>query len=138
MIQKENILKEAIYKAVRSGGSGGQHVNKVATCVQLFFDIHQSEVLDENQKNKLNKSLRNRINSEGILMLECSESRSQAQNKKMVGDKFFNLLIESFKEKKRRIKRKCFLSPCLPLGRCNELLATYRMEVLNYSKLCLL
>ena len=56
MIQKENILKEAIYKAVRSGGSGGQHVNKVATCVQLFFDIHQSEVLDENQKNKLNKT----------------------------------------------------------------------------------
>jgi ribosome-associated protein len=104
VIQKENILKEAIYKAVRSGGSGGQHVNKVATCVQLFFDIHQSEVLDENQKNKLSKSLKNRINVEGVLMLECSESRSQAQNKKMVGDKFFNLLIESFKEKKRRIK----------------------------------
>lgn len=104
MIQKEDILKEAIYKAVRSGGSGGQHVNKVATCVQLFFDITQSEVLDENQKNKLNKSLKNRINMDGVLMLECSESRSQAQNKKMVGDKFFNLLVQSFKEKKRRIK----------------------------------
>lgn len=104
MIQKEDILKEAIYKAVRSGGSGGQHVNKVATCVQLFFDIPQSEVLDEIQKNKLSKSLKNRINVEGVLMLECSESRSQAQNKKLVGDKFFNLLVQSFKEKKRRIK----------------------------------
>lgn len=104
MIQKEDILKEAIYKAVRSGGSGGQHVNKVATCIQLFFDIPQSEVLDENQKNKLSKSLKNRINVEGVLMLECSESRSQAQNKKLVGDKFFNLLVQSFKEKKRRIK----------------------------------
>ena len=104
MIQKENILKEVIYKAVRSGGSGGQHVNKVATCVQLFFDIDQSDILDEHQKLKIKKSLKNRINSEGVFMIECSESRSQAQNKQLVGDKFFNLLIESFKEKKRRIK----------------------------------
>ncbi len=104
MIQKEEILKEAWYKAVKSSGSGGQHVNKVATCVQLFFNLDESKLLDEGQRLKIKKHLKNKISHEGILMVECGESRSQAKNKQLVSEKFFALIIESFREKKKRIK----------------------------------
>ncbi len=104
MIEKADILKELSYKAVRSSGSGGQNVNKVATCVQLFFDVSNSSVLDDEQKIKVGKYLKNKISKEGILVLECSESRSQARNKQLVNDKFFALVLASFREKKKRLK----------------------------------
>ena len=104
MIEKADILKELSYKAVRSSGSGGQNVNKVATCVQLFFDVSNSSVLDDEQKIKVGKYLKNKISKEDILVLECSESRSQARNKQLVNDKFFALVLASFREKKKRLK----------------------------------
>jgi|688.fasta_scaffold1583046_1 ribosome-associated protein len=104
MIEKAAILREPSFKAVRSSGSGGQNVNKVATCVQLYFDVDNSFLLTEDQKAKVKKHLKNRINSEGVLMIDCSESRSQARNKQLVMDKFFELLLTAFREKKKRIK----------------------------------
>ena len=57
------ILKELKYKAVRSGGAGGQHVNKVATKVILYFDIGASEALDEEEKERITENLASRIES---------------------------------------------------------------------------
>lgn len=106
MMNRQIIEQEIIYKAIRSGGKGGQHVNKVATCVQLYFDINHSQAFDENNKKKLLIKLENRISSDGVLMLDCSETRSQLKNKELVLKKFYSLIQNALVEKKKRIKTK--------------------------------
>ncbi len=106
MMNKQIIEQEIIYKAVRSGGKGGQNVNKVATCVQLYFDINNSQAFDENSKKRLHVKLVNRINSDGVLMLDCSETRSQLKNKELVLKKFYSVIQNALAEKKKRIKTK--------------------------------
>lgn len=89
-MDKDLLYKELSFKAVRSGGAGGQHVNKVSSKVVLFFDIDQSKVLNEQQKNLLKSKLSTRINKEGILVLESDKTRSQIKNKEIA---FYRLLL---------------------------------------------
>lgn len=88
-MDKNTILKELQFKAVRSSGAGGQHVNKVASKVELYFSIPESEGLTEFEKNLLAKNLSNRISKEGVLILSNSESRSQHSNKEKIIKQFF-------------------------------------------------
>ena len=102
-MNKNALISELTYKAVRSSGSGGQHVNKVATKVELYFNILKSQVFDDLQKDRLSKILGHRINKNGILVLSCGRTPSQLKNKVIVTQQFFQLLEEGLKENKDRI-----------------------------------
>ncbi len=99
----ENLIKEAFFKAVRSGGKGGQHVNKVSTKVELSFDVQNSALLTAEQKQIILKKLASKINEKGILKLTCDSERSQHSNKQLVSAKFLRLIENAFRKKKRRI-----------------------------------
>lgn len=102
----QDLKKELKFKAVKSSGSGGQHVNKVATKAVLYFNVWDSKVLNDTQKQRIKKVLQKRINSEGILSLSSSSTRSQLKNKSLVIERFFLLLSIALKDSKKRIPTK--------------------------------
>jgi ribosome-associated protein len=102
----ERLVKELTFKATRSGGAGGQHVNKVSSKVILTFDFVSSTVLEENEKEILLKNLKTRLTKDKLLLLNCSESRSQHKNKELVINRFLKIIFEGLKVKKVRKKSK--------------------------------
>ena len=105
-IDIENILREVQFKTSRSGGAGGQNVNKVSSKVELVFDIRNSFVLTDFQKGKLLEKLATKLDSEGLLHVVSQVSRSQPENKKIAADKLHKLLENGLKVTKRRIATK--------------------------------
>lgn len=98
-----HLLKtEVTYKTSRSGGKGGQNVNKVSTKVELDFDINNSLLLTEEQKEIIHQKLTPRINKDGILQIISSSERSQLKNKKVVLARFYELIDQAFHVKKKR------------------------------------
>jgi ribosome-associated protein len=102
----QELLRECHFKAIRSSGSGGQHVNKVSTKMELQFNIEASFVLNIEQKETLKQVLRSRLTKDHVLILQCSERRSQYQNKLLVKRRFVDLIEESLKTQKERIPTK--------------------------------
>jgi ribosome-associated protein len=96
------LKSELSYKYVRSSGSGGQHVNKVSSKAELYFNLENSAVFNDLEKKKLSEFLKNRINKDGVVVLACDESRSQFRNKAIVTQRFINLIEEGLKEQKKR------------------------------------
>ena len=88
----EILIKELTFKATRSSGPGGQHVNKVSTKIVLSFNILASDGLNEDEKELLLKSLRTRLSKENILTLNCDESRSQHKNKEIAVIRFLEII----------------------------------------------
>lgn len=88
----EKLKKELTFKAVRSSGAGGQHVNKVSSKIELSFDIQNSSVLKYDEKNLLYKNLRTKLTKEKILNLNCETTRSQHKNKELAIKRFLELL----------------------------------------------
>lgn len=86
------IKSELTYKAIRSSGAGGQHVNKVSSKVSLQFDLQNSDGLTDEEKELLNKNIPTKLTKEGILLLSADESRSQFKNKELVTERLFDLL----------------------------------------------
>lgn len=101
-MNKVNIIKELQFKAVRSSGAGGQHVNKVSTKIELVFDVYNSKSLDDTEKEKVYLKLKNRLTKDYILLLQCDESRSQFKNKELTIKRFLKLLENALKEPKKR------------------------------------
>lgn len=102
MFDEEAILQELTFKAIRSSGSGGQHVNKVSSKVELTFKLEESFLFDDNQKGRLISKLQHRLTKEGVLILQCGESRSQHKNKDIIIKRFLALIKEALKVPKKR------------------------------------
>ena len=98
----ELLLPELTFKAVRSSGSGGQHVNKVSSKVELHFFIENSSILTDKQKQLLLNSLKSRLTNDKELILQCDESRSQHKNKELVIKRFFELIKKGLTVPKKR------------------------------------
>jgi ribosome-associated protein len=106
MFYEEAILHELTFKAIRSSGSGGQHVNKVSSKVELTFNLSESLLFDGDQKERLLRKLQNRLTKEGVLVLQCGESRSQHKNKGIIIKRFFSIIDTALIIPKKRIRTK--------------------------------
>ena len=105
-MDKNIILSELKYKAVRSSGAGGQNVNKVSSKVVLNFDLVNSLGLTQEEKERLQIKIASKLTQEGILILTSEEERSQFKNKEIVVKKCLRLLENSLKVPKPRKETK--------------------------------
>ena len=105
-MNKEALFQECDFKAVRSSGPGGQHVNKTSTKVMLHWSLKDSNVFSEEEKERLYKRLQNKLTTDDQLVLSYDQSRSQHKNKDEVFKNLVRLLENGLLKPKRRKKTK--------------------------------
>jgi ribosome-associated protein len=102
-MHSSEIIKELKFKAIRSSGAGGQHVNKTSSKIELTFDLENSLALSDKEKETLKEKLASKLTKEHQLIIFCEETRSQHKNKELAIKRFLRLLKTSLiKPKKRR------------------------------------
>lgn len=100
----DQLFREISFKAVRSSGAGGQHVNKVSTKVILVFDLIKSKAFTEEEKSRLYKALKNRLTKDNLLVIQAGDTRSQIKNREIAQQRLFNLLNKGLEVQKERKK----------------------------------
>ena len=99
----ENEIEE---KFVRGGGPGGQNVNKLATKVELRWNIDGSAAFSPEEKEKIKETLKNRVNKQGELVITSQEERAQAQNRERAMEVLQTLVARSLEPEKERVPTK--------------------------------
>ena len=97
---------ELTFTTSRSGGPGGQHVNKVSTRVTLYFDVAGSPSLDDDRRARILRRLATRISKDGILRVVCQQTRSQTANRVEAVERFARLLREALARRTPRRETK--------------------------------
>ncbi|WP_106790944.1 alternative ribosome rescue aminoacyl-tRNA hydrolase ArfB [Aquimarina sp. Aq78] len=100
------IINELKFKAIRSSGSGGQHVNKVSSKIELTLDIITSTGFTDDEKLRLNQKLSSRLTKSGVLVLQCDDSRSQHRNKELAIKRLLDILKTNLHIPKKRKRTK--------------------------------
>jgi ribosome-associated protein len=98
--------RELQFDYIRASGPGGQNVNKVATAVQLRFDITNSPSLASDIKGRLIRLAGNRVNADGVLLIEAKRFRTQEQNREDATERLIELLRKASIKPKKRLKTK--------------------------------
>ncbi|TFG72758.1 MAG: aminoacyl-tRNA hydrolase [Flavobacteriales bacterium] len=101
-MNKAQLLKELQFKAIRSGGAGGQHVNKVSSKIEIAFNVCTSNALSALEKERISLKLDKRLTKEKVLMIQCDESRSQHKNKQLAIKRLLEILEMALKVSKKR------------------------------------
>ena len=102
----ETLINELEFSAVRSGGPGGQHANKVSSKVLVLFDISNSKALSENKKMRLTQKLSSKLTKKNQIILTCNDSRSQHKNKQIITGRLLDLIVAALKSEKKRVATK--------------------------------
>jgi len=102
-IPERNFYPEFRFQTSRSSGPGGQHVNKTESRVELFFNIEASTLLSEEEKERLQRKLKKRINADGELIITSESTRSQTRNKEDCIKKFYELIEKALAVEKKRV-----------------------------------
>jgi ribosome-associated protein len=95
-------LAELEYRATRSGGPGGQHVNTSATRIEVWWDVHRSPALTDEQRARLEQRLATRLDGEGRLRVVASASRSQLRNREAATERLRDLVAGALAVRKLR------------------------------------
>lgn len=101
-IRNRDFSSELRFKGIRSSGKGGQNVNKVETAVELRWNLRDSVLLGEVERQRLFQRLARKVSGDGWLVLKVQTARTQAENRALACERFYTLISEALKPRKKR------------------------------------